>query len=80
VLSRLLGVLYFIDQSVNTYHIVPYINEIDLHVSKDYVNIYCVILNKENRANQEGGVTVPKLNGASNWRDFKDKLILKLID
>ena len=74
--SHLLGVLYFIDQSVNTYHIVPYINEIDLHVSKDYVNIYCAILNKENHDNQEDGVTVPKLNGASDWRDFKDKLII----
>ena len=77
-MSRLLGVLYFIDQSVNTYHMVPDINDIDLQVSNTYVDIYRSILNKSEHDKDKEDVTVPKLNSTSNWRDFKDTLILKL--
>jgi len=66
VISRLLSLLYFIEQSVNTYHIIPDINEMDLQVSKDYADIYRAILNKKDHDDQEKDVTVPKSNGASN--------------
>ena len=39
-MSRLLGVLYLIDQSVNMYHMVPDINEICLQVSNTYADAY----------------------------------------
>jgi len=57
---------------------VPDINEIDLQVSNTYADAYRSILNKRIHDKDEEDFIVPKLNGTSNWRDFKDKLILKL--
>ena len=57
---------------------VPDINEIDLQVSNTYADAYCSILNKRIHNKDEEDFIVPKLNGTSNWRDFKEKLILKL--
>ena len=76
--NRLLGVLYYFAQSINTFHTVPDILSIDQDMADDLGSQYLASLRKYELTEELGIVKLPSLTGSTNWRAFKDKLLLKL--
>ena len=77
LINRLLGILYHFDQAVNTFHQVPDIGSIDIRTADELSRKYADSLIVEDDED-ELDIKVPKLDGSTNWRSFKDKLMLKL--
>lgn len=77
VITRLLGILYHFDQAVHTFHSVPEINHINAARADELSRFYSdsILLNDDD---DDLDVKVPKLEGNTNWRAFKDKFVLKL--
>ena len=76
--NRLLGVLYYFTQAINTFHTIPDISSIDQDMADDLGSQYLSSLRKHYVTEEGGLVKLPSLTGSSNWRAFKDKLLLKL--
>ena len=78
MMNRLLGILHYFDQAVHTYHTIPDIDELDADLAnlfgKQYQSSHRSKLDDE----EEVGIKIPDLTGATNWREFKEKFILKL--
>mmetsp|Transcript_1268 Transcript_1268/g.1814 ORF Transcript_1268/g.1814 Transcript_1268/m.1814 type:complete len:248 (-) Transcript_1268:340-1083(-) len=78
VIRRLVRVLSYFDQAVKTLHEIPNIVDIMQIRSNELVDLYEeATLEKENNEDSSK-IKFPKLEGSTNWRAFKDKLILKL--
>ena len=76
--NRLLGVLYYFTQAINTFHTVPDISSIDQDMADELGSQYLASLRKYDVTEEQGIVKLPSLTGSTNWRAFKDKLLLKL--
>ena len=76
--NRLLGVLYYFTQAINTFHTVPDISSIDQDMADELGSQYLASLRKYDVTEEQELVKLPSLTGSTNWRTFKDKLHLKL--
>jgi len=76
--NRLLGVLYYFTQAINTFHTIPDISSIDQNMADELGSLYIASLRKCDVTEEGGLVKLPSLTGSTNWRAFKDKLLLKL--
>ena len=77
-INRLLGVLYYFTQAINTFHTVPDILLIDQDMADELGSQYLASLRIYDVTEEQGIVKLPSLTGSTNWRAFKDKLLLKL--
>ena len=78
VIRRLLGILFHFDQAANTFHSLPDLNGIDADTADTLSESYADAILDESDDDDASEVKLPKLEGSSNWRLFKDKLKLKL--
>ena len=76
--NRLLGVLYYFTQAINTFHMIPDISSIDLDPADKLGSQYPISLRKNDITEEKRLVKLPSLTGSNNWRAFKDKLLLEL--
>ena len=76
--NRLLGVLYYFTQAVNTFHTIPDIGSINRDLANELGSQYLLSLRKHDVTEEGGLVKIPSLTGSNHWRSFKDKLFLKL--
>ena len=76
--NRLIGVLYYFTQAINTFHTIPDISSIDQDVADELGSQYLSSLRKHDLTEEGGLVKLPPLTGSANWRAFKEKLLLKL--
>ena len=77
-INRLLGVLYYFTQSVNTFHTIPDIDLVTADIADDLGSNYLSSLRKNEVSDDGNLVKLPSLTGSANWRAFKEKLTLKL--
>ena len=77
-INRLLGVLHYFTQSVNTFHTIPDIDQVTADIADDLGSNYLSSLRKIEVPEDGNSVKLPSLTGSGNWRAFKEKLILKL--
>ena len=75
---RLLGVHALFDQSVNTFQQMPNLDAITAAVADELAESYSDSILEPDEDNEVSNMKSPKLEGSSNWRDFKDKFTLKL--
>lgn len=78
IISRLLGTLYYFDQSANTFHQIPDIDYIDSTKADELAESYSHTTLDDSDEDDDNTIKIPKLDGSSNWRAFKDKMVLKL--
>ena len=78
-INRLLGILYYFNQSVNTFHTIPDIDRVTSDIADELGSNY-LSSQRKLEATEDGSnlVKLPSLTGSGNWRAFKEKLILKL--
>ena len=77
-MKRLLGVLYYFNQAVNTFHTIPDIVEVTADIADELGSNYLSSLRKIEAPEDGNLVKLPSLTGSGNWRAFREKLILKL--
>ena len=77
-MNRLLGVLYYFNQAVNTFHTIPDIVEVTADIADELGSNYLSSLRKIEAPEDGNLVKLPSLTGSGNWRAFKEELILKL--
>ena len=78
IINRLVGILYYFSQAVNTFHTIPNMDEVDQDMADNLGTHYMASLRKADDTDDSSNVKLPSLLGSSNWRAFKDKLLLKL--
>ena len=76
--NRLLGVLYYFSHAYHTYHTIPNIDEVDDEMADLHGKWYFASLRTKLDDEEAVSIKIPELTGANNWRDFKEKFILKL--
>ena len=77
--SRLVGVVHYYNQCVNTFHMIPDCSFVDRATSNILSNNYkqfTDFLKKDKEDDKK--VEVPKLTNASNWVSFRDKFLMEL--
>ena len=74
-ISRLIGAVHYFNLAVHSFHKVPDILSIDADNSTTYATHF-----RHLHSDQEDDIdiTIPTLNGSSNWTDFRDKFLMKL--
>ena len=79
VIQRLTGVMYYFNHAVNTLHAMPDVDDITLVMANGFGKMYnSYKKSKDDDDNDGSDVTLPTLNGASNWVSFRDNMIMKL--
>ena len=78
IIRRLLGIHALFDQSVNTFHQMPNLDAITAAVADELAESYSDSVLEPDDDDKVSNMKLPKLEGSSNWRDFKDKFTLKL--
>ena len=76
--NRLLGVLYYFTQAINTFHTIPDISSIDQDMADELRSQYLASLRKYDVTEEQELVKLHSLTGSTNWRAFKDKVLLRL--
>ena len=64
--NRLLGVLYYFTQAINTLHTVPDISSIDQDMADELGSQYLASLRKYDVTEEQGIVKLPSLTGSTN--------------
>jgi len=77
-MNRLLGVLYYFIQSVNTFHTIPDIDHVTADIADELRSNYLSSLRNIEAPDYGDLVKLPSLTGSGNWRAIREKLILKL--
>ena len=77
-IARMLGVVHFYNQAVNTFHCIPDPSYINRDYADTLASTYKSFENATEKAKDEVEVTLPPLTGSSNWIDFWDKFMMKL--
>ena len=78
VLSNLVGCLFYASTCYNGLHAYIDIDLIDADNASDYYKMYEDLRDSENIDNDDLEIKVPSLKGASNWRSFRDTVLMKL--
>ena len=77
-INRLLGILYYFNQSVNTFHTIPDIDRVTSDIADELGSNY-LSPQRKLEAPEDGSnlVKLPSLTGSGNWRAFKEKTNLE---
>ena len=78
-ISRLIGIVHYFNQCINTYHMVPDMSFITPEATTTLSTQYRQFkesVKKENDTDDE--IDIPELKGSTNWVDFRDKFTTKL--
>ena len=78
VMSNLTGCLFYASTCYYGLHAYVDIRNIDAARASDFYKIYEDLHDSENHDSDEIEVKVPSLKGASNWRSFRDTILMKL--
>ena len=79
VIARFCGIVHYYDQAVNSFHCIPDPSFINVGVSDDLSRTYNEFKKKADMDNTDDvEIEIPKLTGASNWINFRDKFLMKL--
>lgn len=78
MMNRLLGILHYFDQAIHTYHTIPDIDALDVDLANQFGKQYQSSHRSKLDDEEEVAIKIPDLTGATNWREFKEKFILKL--
>ena len=78
VMSNLTGCLFYASTCFYGLHAYVDIRNIDAARASDFYKVYEDLHDSENHDSEEIDVKVPSLKGASNWRSFRDTVLMKL--
>ena len=79
VVSRMVGALFYCKICYYSFHVIPDIRNIDRTMATDVYKVYDS-LTKDSDADPNNDVDnkIPSLKGASNWRSFRDLVMMRL--
>ena len=79
VMSRLMGALFYCKTCYYDFHVIPDVRNIDRDMASELYKIYSNMKDHEkDDADKDIETKIPSLKGASNWRSFRDLVIMKL--
>ena len=78
VMSNLTGCLFYASTCFYGLHAYVDIRNIDAARASDFYKVYEDLHDSENHDTEEIEIKVPSLKGASNWRSFRDTVLMKL--
>ena len=79
VMSRMIGALYYGVITYNSCHILPDFQLLTPDFAMDCYKFYEGIKNEENpESEKQIELDIPDFKGASNWRSFRDLVVMKL--
>lgn len=70
------GLVHYFNLAVNAFHTIPNLMLIDTAQASVYYRHYKSFI--KDKTDDTDAITVPDLNGAINWIDFRDKFLMKL--
>ena len=71
-INRLLDILYYFNQSVNTFHTILDIDHVTSDIADELGSNYLSFLRKIEAPEDGNLVKLPSLTGSGNWRAFKE--------
>ena len=79
VMSRLIGALFYCKICFYDFHVTPDIRIIDKDMTSEMYKIYNNMKGDDNsEVDKDIETKIPSLKGASNWRSFRDLVVMKL--
>ena len=78
VISRFAGVVHYYNQCVHSLHTIPDASFLDNNFVDDLMSHYLEFRKIADKDKEDAEVTIPTLTGASDWINFREKLLLKL--
>ena len=78
IISNLVGCLFYASICYNGLHSYVDISLIDAEKSSDYYKTYSDLRDTENLESEDLEIKIPSLKGASNWRSFRDTVLMKI--
>ena len=79
VISRLMGALFYCKICYYDFHVIPDIRNINKEMASEMYKMYSNMRNDDKSDTKADVETkIPSLKGASNWRSFRDLVLMKL--
>lgn len=78
ILSNLVGTLFYASTCYNGLHSYIDISLIDSVDASEYYKIYSDLRDSESLESEDLEIKIPSLKGASNWRSFRDTVLMKI--